>query len=400
MHQKPRHRSRKNGFTLIELLVVIAIIAVLIALLLPAVQQAREAARRSQCQNNLKQIGLALMNYESSFTVFPPLVLSSGSETVTDAYGLSANPSQNWLQLILPYMDQGNIYNGFNFQLLWDDPANAPYSTTNINTLICPSAPPREARQNPATATGNASLFGSSSKVKGVATAGLGLSATSTPTLASVAPNGFGVCDYSGWAGVRESLYAQVAAASGVADSSLFPNPMLMMTPYKENRWPCAMHKANATKIAEILDGTSNTIMLIEDAGRPGLYATKQHIALPGLVTNDGWGWADTGNSGATDGSISGGTAATTFVNSATKGSISKTGVVTNPSCAFAANTCYAGATFYLNMINDSELYAFHVGGCYVVFADGSVHFINENIDALTLAAIHTRNGGDIPGGY
>src|SRR6187399_178675 len=99
--------KRRKAFTLIELLVVIAIIAVLIALLLPAVQQAREAARRTQCKNNLKQIGLALHNYESTHTTFPPNLVPGAS------FKYSAG---NWgvLAYISPYIDQANVYNSMN----------------------------------------------------------------------------------------------------------------------------------------------------------------------------------------------------------------------------------------------------------------------------------------------
>ena len=102
----------KRGFTLIELLVVIAIIAILIALLLPAVQQAREAARRSQCKNNLKQIGTALHNYHETFRIFPPGVINSawsgsGGGTTTGSNGLS------WATMILPYADQAPLYKKF-----------------------------------------------------------------------------------------------------------------------------------------------------------------------------------------------------------------------------------------------------------------------------------------------
>ena len=99
MSQIPR---RKRGFTLIELLVVIAIIAILIALLLPAVQQAREAARRSQCKNNMKQIGLALHNYHDVFTTFP-------------IGGLKNSRGPNWRVGLLPYMDQAPAYNQVSF---------------------------------------------------------------------------------------------------------------------------------------------------------------------------------------------------------------------------------------------------------------------------------------------
>src|SRR5215218_9411032 len=107
-------RGRRIGFTLIELLVVIAIIAILIALLLPAVQQAREAARRTQCKNNLKQIGLALFNYENTYNQFPMCGLWFGDSNGNLVSGTG------WGQAILPYLDQGNIYNAFDTsQAIW-----------------------------------------------------------------------------------------------------------------------------------------------------------------------------------------------------------------------------------------------------------------------------------------
>ena len=108
----------RRGFTLIELLVVIAIIAVLIALLLPAVQQAREAARRSQCKNNLKQLGLAMHNYESTHRTFP------GGLSTPSASGITGYATT--LVEMLPYVEQAQIYNQYNFSKIW---LNQTYGT-------------------------------------------------------------------------------------------------------------------------------------------------------------------------------------------------------------------------------------------------------------------------------
>lgn len=150
MRLNPSRLKRQSGFTLIELLVVIAIIAVLIALLLPAVQQAREAARRSQCKNNLKQIGLALHNYHEALSVFPyatsnPGQCMSSGQNVTNHTG--------WLCL-LPYLDQAPLYNQFNLSAATGErnpnggilagggavaSGNAALTTNILKALICPS---------------------------------------------------------------------------------------------------------------------------------------------------------------------------------------------------------------------------------------------------------------------
>ena len=130
--------SRRNGFTLIELLVVIAIIAILVALLLPAVQQAREAARRSSCKNNLKQLGLALHNYHDAHNRFPP----SGIHN-RDGHGASASSSSwgpSWMILVLPFMEQGPLYDQYNFDLVRSrDGSNRDVVVVDIAAIKCPS---------------------------------------------------------------------------------------------------------------------------------------------------------------------------------------------------------------------------------------------------------------------
>lgn len=123
----------RRAFTLIELLVVIAIIAVLVGLLLPAVQQAREAARRTQCKNNLKQLGLALQNYEESYKVYPPGVMGTTGTTQ------STEKLTTWPTFLLPLLEQSALYNQYNFNLRFDDPANASVVIRKLPMFLCPS---------------------------------------------------------------------------------------------------------------------------------------------------------------------------------------------------------------------------------------------------------------------
>jgi len=246
-------RRKQHGFTLIELLVVIAIIAILIALLLPAVQQAREAARRTQCKNNLKQLALALHNYESTHTSFPPSRLTPDVAIEDNAGSVSAY--QSWTTMILPYIDQGNLGNLINYQSAWSSLQNRPAVSTPLQAMICPSTPGGD-RVDPHWVVG--------------AAAG----------------------DYGSVNEVKKKVYTNVL---GIADPG-------------DGARAGVLSKGVKNMMRDITDGSSNSIMLAEAAGQPAVYtaagamkaarfAAYQDDKIVDLGGNyapaDGTGWAD-----------------------------------------------------------------------------------------------------------
>lgn len=160
------NRTRVSGFTLIELLVVIAIIAILIGLLLPAVQKVREAAARMKCQNNLKQIGLAIHNYENAYGVFPP--------------GWNFNTNWGPEAYILPFLEQNNLNNEINYNLAITDPSNWPAVSAPVKTYLCPSD-----LQNPMPSLGAATNYYGNAGNTVIFVIAYGLNAPPTP-----GPNG------------------------------------------------------------------------------------------------------------------------------------------------------------------------------------------------------------------
>ena len=213
-------RTRKNkGFTLIELLVVIAIIAILIALLLPAVQQAREAARRTQCKNNMKQLVLALHNYESTHTVFPPSRLEPDVAIEDNASNDSAYMS--WTALVLPYIDQGNLGSSINYERAWSSLVNRPAISRQLPAFLCPSTP-GDGRQDGHWVVG--------------AAAG----------------------DYGSVNEVKSRVYTDVL---GVADPGSAARAGVLA-------------KGVKNKMRDITDGSSNSIMIAEAAGQPRVFTS------------------------------------------------------------------------------------------------------------------------------
>jgi prepilin-type N-terminal cleavage/methylation domain-containing protein/prepilin-type processing-associated H-X9-DG protein len=311
----------RRGFTLIELLVVIAIIAVLIALLLPAVQAAREAARRTQCANNLKQIGLALHNYHSVVESFPPGLLSTPNSTTGD----NAGPGWGWAAMILPQLEQAAVFNAINFGLPIEAPDNSTARLTKINTFVCPSD----------------ASFVSQFTVVDVST--------------SITTLGAQICD------VASSNYV---GCFGKSDpSSLYGGPNTTDPPPGRDHGEGLFFRNRSIRIAEILDGTSQTLAVGEKS------QNLARATWTGAVTN----------------------AAVPITELQAEGGLSPEGgdalVVAHTGEIDGPNSRPAHA---------DQFWSRHPGGAQFTFADGSVRFIKEKRPLPIFQALATRQGGEI----
>jgi prepilin-type processing-associated H-X9-DG protein len=310
--------------TLIELLVVIAIIAVLIGLLLPAVQKVREAASRMKGQNNLKQLGLALLNYHDTHGKFPPGQVIGPLPQA----GVRQPVDHGWGPFILRQIEQDNLASKYRWDLSNTDPANQPVVIAPLKEFQCPSAEPdRYFYDGPFARYGGKAACGDYGPTWGVDAALVNLKLIDKPADYP--------CFIPGWPNSIPDLWAY----RGV----LIPNQM--------------------TTMLQITDGTSNTILLTEDAGRPQLWRVGR--AVPGQ-----------------DQAVIGGPWEAFFSGFVVRGSDGK-GLSSPGDCA-------------INCTNDREVYSFHPGGANAVFADGHVQFLSASMNIQTLAALVTRAGGEV----
>ncbi|HEY2786776.1 MAG TPA: DUF1559 domain-containing protein [Fimbriiglobus sp.] len=359
---------RPNAFTLIELLVVIAIIAVLIGLLLPAVQKVREAAARIKCTNNLKQIGLACHNYESSYGGFPYNAITKNnsqppyipySPSTVQAAGNTAGTQGRCSGLVplLPFVEQNNITPIYWFNVDFSDPRNAAALSLKFNLFRCPSSPSSDSVGPYATTyIGPANSAFAPPPSPGV-TSGV------YPTQATTV---------TGWTSDYAAL-AQVKTKKNSSNAEIaYSNPNVTLV-FAGGGSKGALRQNGITKISEIQDGTSNTTLYSEAGGRDMAYVNGKSFPYPAGTT--GAIWADSDNRLTMTGTDPKAVDPTTSAASAGK----------------ASGTCV------MNCDNlQGDIYSFHSGGANIVFADGSVKFVKANIDINTLAALITKAGGEV----
>ncbi len=328
-----RRSNRPGGFTLIELLVVIAIIAVLIALLLPAVQSAREAARRIQCVNNLKQLGLAMHNYHQAINAFPIGALGIRSPTL---YARAGDPTgkvnrRTWAFLILPYVEQGSMYNAVNFSLPFNPPigaANETVSAVLVPGFLCPDDPTVNQIDQDNRREGNYVV-------------------------------NWGNTNWS------QDMFAGYNPFVG--------NPLLQQgNPVPFLGAPFTMDRAYG--IQNITDGTSNTLLMAEVV--IGATEGAKGYEHRGDIYNDDYNCAmfmayTTPNSTIPDWVANG---------------YCRYPYQTNPPCISSPKA--------LNAYNAARSY--HPGGVNALMADGSVKFFKSTIAVMTWRALSTTIGGEV----
>jgi prepilin-type N-terminal cleavage/methylation domain-containing protein len=331
-------RQRGKGFTLVELLVVIAIIGILVALLLPAVQAAREAARRMQCGNNCKQIGLALHNYHDVHRSFPFAYM-------IDVRTLNI---QTWGTRLLPYLEQQSITDNWSDILPLCDQAaglgfppalvqkNLAAAKTVLPVYMCPS--------NPRTAPTYQGALPAGAGGPGIPPTTLTWTAAVSDYIVSTGVRGtFANIAYSGDAGGNRHGALQPVAA-GVSD-------------------------VRDSKIANLKDGTSYTILIGERIGGADIYFGRTLQQLPPYSAVNGGGWAD-------------------FLNGEHWISGSLYDGTPGPDGGPCAINC--------SNLRGSGFYAFHPGGCHFVMGDGAVNYLMEHVKAHTLASMITREKREV----
>lgn len=325
----------RRAFTLIELLVVIAIIGILIALLVPAVQKVREAADRTQCQNNLKQLALAAHNYHDTNTFFFSARASS-------------SPQYGHMVPLLPYIEQGNLANGFNASAAggFADPVNQGIANTYLDIVRCPSNPtpfrPIKMRKSSKTGKSYGDFITTTGTTKNA----------NDPTILT----GWG-CDYWTNHGISSSTYSLA---------------------YPGSSSPASIFAGTKPKMAWVTDGLSNTTMFLEHAGYDTHYVFGVGMPMPpsDLTLDQPGAW----------GTWLGWCAFTVQGYSSYTPATYPTNLANIP----------AGTQCAINCNNSQGVFGFHSPGAHVAMADGSVRLLTTSTSVATLMALVSRASGEI----
>jgi prepilin-type N-terminal cleavage/methylation domain-containing protein/prepilin-type processing-associated H-X9-DG protein len=353
MPRKPRRR----GFTLIELLVVIAIIAVLIGLLLPAVQKVREAAARIKCANNLKQIGLALHSYEGVHKVFPPAYITADPRLNGTAYGVAYGddyrngpPGWAWGVLLLPHLEQDNLYRQFRLDLPCWAPENAVPARTRVPVFLCPAA------------TGGSDGFD-------VQREGADVRHGVPIVRADGSKVVFAHSHYVTNAGIHQPW----GRATAYCYDYDVPEPIPGVA--KAARIDGPFYRNSRVSVAMVSDGLSNTVFIGEHSS---LLSNKTWVGVvPGAVTPprlDLRPWPSENNgAGCLVGVHSG------------------PDLHDHPQVIIHAPNDPFGHT--------DQMWGEHGNGCNVLLGDGSVRFVTTFINPNTWVALSTRDGGEVVNG-
>ena len=365
-------KKGKKAFTLIELLVVIAIIAILIGLLLPAVQKVREAAARLSCANNLKQLGMAMMNFESTYNCLPtsgegmgPGVAASGATAATA--GSTCFDGVSFFTAILPYVEQEAAAKQANTAVLHysADTNQASYKTI-IKSFVCPGNP--------------------TALVSGVDGSGYGTTDYMPIAYSDLISSGANI-------GARgKNLLAWKKPGMLTLTGTFAPGAGSSSGSGGEDSTGRQVAKfTNGRKITGITDGGSNTIGLFEDVGR-GNATWGTEIGKPDYGLRNIARWAEPDNSNGVSGpdkddlNVANGPTSTPTIAKWINQNSYPTGGTTN--CPWTTNNCGP---------ND-EPFSFHTGVCGAVFGDGHVAFISDKVGVATLKALCTADAGDVIG--
>jgi prepilin-type N-terminal cleavage/methylation domain-containing protein/prepilin-type processing-associated H-X9-DG protein len=397
MQRTFRSRFGPAGFTLVELLVVIAIIAVLVALLLPAIQKVRDAASRTQCANNLKQIGLALHNFNDLHRHFP----SGGEGTNPNGTPIQRTyfDLHSTLTMILPFIEQDVVYQRFDLRYAYNDtnsPGNQVAAKAPIKVYLCPNNP---MRYEPIDSSGyGCTDYG--------------------PTVYTDIDRGTGVRNLN--ARATGALHATSTPyppgnSNGASDTSTYVAGMPWSNPLTDQAY---IMTQLGPQLGDITDGLSSTIAMAEDVGRQPKTTSPYTDPVPGGGSGPGnlrqpWRWAEpnsafgvSGDPVATQDQF--GTMDSNFIGAprAINNNISPFGGgICDWNLGYAASGGRPPLAGYTGGPNNNcgpnnEIFSFHFLGANVLFMDGHVTFLSQDISPVTLRYLVTANEGiGIPSG-